>query len=176
MNNIFNNVNFDITFLKSYLGILKNKKAVNNRDNIRKIIQEATEELVSDFQHIPSSIDGIFACLTNHLQENPPILGSAFAFSPEILSSCPFVLRNINGFVSKDIAKEFCYTNTIWYDVPVKQRKAVWSVPYFDIGKAGEDMLLTTYSIPIFYDNSKLLGVLISDLLLANLEEIKKIE
>lgn len=172
MNNIFNHdVNFKIGF-----AIIRNKTVVNKRDRTRKNIQKATEELADYFQHIPSNIDDIFDFLRNHLRRNPAIMGSAFAFSPEIRSCCPFVYRGINGLENKDIAQEFCYTNTVWYDVAVKQRKAVWSVPYFDIGKAGEDILLTTYSIPLYNENSRIMGVLISDLLLAKLEEIPKIE
>jgi len=174
MNNIFQNVNFDVSYLKSYLAIFKDKKSANHRDETRKVIQEATEKLVSSFGHIPSDIDYIFTCLKNHLQNNPEILGSAFAFSPEIICSCPFVLRDKNIFTNKDIAKVFMYANAVWYDVPVKQRKALWSVPYFDIGKAGEDILLTSYSVPVFNQDSKLVGVIVSDLLLARLEDIKK--
>ncbi|MGB6301038.1 MAG: cache domain-containing protein [Rivularia sp. (in: cyanobacteria)] len=176
MANIFKNVNFDISYLEGYLAIIKNKKVVNHRDRIRKVIQEATVELVPYFQYIPTDINDIFTSLTNHLRKRPEILGSAFAFSPDILCSCPFVLRNKSGFQSKDIAKGFIYANAAWYDVPVKQRKAVWSVPYFDIGKAGEDILLTTYSVPVFNNDSKLVGVMISDLLLAKLEDIQKKE
>lgn len=176
MNNIFKSVNLKSCFVKSYLAILKNKQVINHRDKTRKVIQEATEELASDFQYSPLNMNDIFCSLTNHVQKNPAIFGSAFAFSPEIDSSCPFVFRGINGFESRDIAKEFCYSNTVWYDVPIKQKKAIWSVPYFDIGKAGEDILLTSYSIPIFNKNAILIGVIISDLLLARLEDIQKIE
>lgn len=172
MNNIFQKVNFDISYLEGYLALLKSKKAINHRDWVRKVIQEATVNLVPYFQHIPVDTNDIYASLTNHLRKKPEILGSAFAFSPEVFCSCPFVLRDKSGFQNKDIAKEFIYANAIWYDVPVKQRKAVWSVPYFDIGKAGEDILLTTYSVPVFNQKSEVLGVIISDLLLARLEDI----
>lgn len=50
MNNIFKNVNFDVSYLKSYLAIFKDKKVLNHRDETRKIIQQATEELVSYFE------------------------------------------------------------------------------------------------------------------------------
>ena len=86
------------------------------------------------------------------------------------------MLRDENEFKKKDIAKAFMYANAVWYDVPVKQGKPAWSAPYFDIGKAGEDILLTSYSVPVFDKNDKLIGVLISDLLLARLEDIQKIE
>jgi len=49
--------------------------------------------------------------------------------------------------------------------------EAVWSRPYFDVGGAGEDVLLTTYSIPLFdKTDSSLIGVLTSDLLLGTFE------
>ncbi|MEM6400101.1 MAG: cache domain-containing protein [Cyanobacteria bacterium P01_D01_bin.116] len=176
MNNIFQNVNFDVSYLKSYLAIFKDKRAASHKDETRKVIQAATEELVASFGHIPSNIDYIFTSLKNHLQNNPEIFSSAFAFSPEILCSCPFVSRDKNGFKNKDIAKNFIYANAVWYDVPIKQKKPVWSAPYFDIGKAGEDILLTSYSVPVYDKDCKLIGVIISDLLLARLEDIKKIE
>ena len=156
MNNIFKNVNFDISYLESYFAILKSKTLVNHRDKTRKVIQKATEELDPYFQDIPVDVNDIYATLTNHLINKPQILGSAFAFSPEILCSCPFVLRNKSGFQSRDIAKELMYANAVWYELPVKQGKAVWSVPYFDFGKAGEDILLTTYSVPVFNHDSKI--------------------
>ncbi|MEO1427560.1 MAG: cache domain-containing protein [Cyanobacteria bacterium J06633_8] len=176
MNNIHKPVNFDTPSIKSYLAILKNKKVVNHRDRTRKVIQEATEELASSFKGIPSNIDDVFTSLKNHLRKNPKIFSSAFAFSPEIMCSCPFVFRDRNQFINKDIADRLMYSNTIWYEVPVKQRKPVWSVPYFDIGKSGEDILLTTYSVPVFSRDSNIFGVVISDLLLARLEDIQKIE
>ena len=174
MNNIFDNVSCDFSCFTSYLAILKKNKVTNKRDKTREFIQEATEELAHNFQYITLDIDDIFTALKNHLRKNSVILGTAFAFSPEIRSSCPFVLRDKNGFENRDIADEIRYSNTLWYEVPVKQRKPVWSVPYFDIGKAGEDVLLTTYSIPLFDKNSQLMGVIISDLLLARLEDIQK--
>ena len=176
MNNMFQNVNFDVSYLKSYFAIFKDKAVVNRKDETRKVIQQATEELVCYFGHIPSDIDYIFNTLKNHLQNNPEVFATAFAFLPEILCSCPVVLRDNNGFKKKDIAKEFMYASAVWYDVPVKQGKSVWSAPYFDIGKAGEDILLTSYSVPVFDKNDKLIGVIISDLLLARLEDIQKIE
>ena len=79
-----------------------------------------------------------------------------------------------NKSLDKDIAKNFIYANAVWYDVPIKQKKPVWSAPYFDIGKAGEDILLTSYSVPVYDKDCKLIGVIISDLLLARLEDIQK--
>lgn len=176
MNNIFQNVKFDVSYLKSYFAIFKDKTVVNRKDETRKVIEETTKELVYSFEYIPSDIDYIFTTLKNHLQNHPEIFASAFAFLPEILCSCPVVLRDKNGFKQKDIAREFMYANAVWFDVPVKQVKPVWSAPYFDIGKAGEDILLTSYSVPVFDKNYKLMGVVISDLLLAKLEDIHKLE
>lgn len=55
---------------------------------------------------------------------------------------------------------------TVWYSVPAETGEAVWSPPYFDVGGAGESILLTTYSIPVF-SGDDLVGVVTSDILLA---------
>ena len=104
------------------------------------------------------------------------MVGRALRFIEKIRGGCQDVLREKNGFKKKDIDKEFKYANAVRNDVSGKQEKSVWSAPYFDIGKAGEDILLTSYSVPVFDKNSKLMGVIISDLLLARLEDIQKIE
>lgn len=174
MNKIYTSVRLEASYWKRYLAILENKKVANDRNAVKRIIQEATEELACYFQKIYLNRDCIFAYLTTHLQENPEIFASAFAFSPEICVSCPFVFRDVDGFKNKDIANQFGYTHSAWYDVPIKQGKAIWSVPYFDIGKAGEDILLTTYSVPVLNKNFKIVGVIISDLLLAKLEDVRK--
>lgn len=138
----------------------------------RAEIQTAIEELANDFDPNPTNIDSIYHSLTNYLNNQPLIFGAAFAFSPQILKMSPFVFRGDNGMEYKDIAHNIDYTTAIWYEVPVNRRKALWSVPYFDFGRAGESLLLTTYSIPLFkQEDSSLIGVLTSDLMLAKILE-----
>jgi sigma-B regulation protein RsbU (phosphoserine phosphatase) len=134
-------------------------------------IQAATEQLAENFNFSFPDINFIFSTLANHLNINPAIFGATFAFSSHLKNAAPFVFRGENGLEYQDIASKFDYTKALWYDVPVNTGKAIWSVPYFDIGGASEDILLTTYSIPLFnQQDSRLLGVLTSHYLLAKIE------
>ncbi|MCA1993081.1 MAG: cache domain-containing protein [Coleofasciculus sp. S288] len=138
----------------------------------RAEIQSAVEELAKNFPTNPTNIESIYNVLTDHLNRNPFIFGAAFAFAPEISNASPFVFRVEKGLEQKDIAAELDYTQALRYSVSVEIGQAVWSVPYFDIGGAGEDVLLMTYSSPLFnYEDSSLLGILTSDLLIAQLEK-----
>ncbi|MBD2776725.1 cache domain-containing protein [Iningainema tapete] len=138
----------------------------------RAEIETALEELAKNFAPNPANIDSIFCKLINYLNHQPLIFGAAFAFSPKIFKMSPFVYRGDNGMEYKDIAQSIDYTTAIWYEVPVNQKKALWSVPYFDFGRSGESLLLTTYSIPLFQDGDQsLIGVLTSDLMLAKIIE-----
>ncbi|NES66104.1 MAG: hypothetical protein F6K24_12995, partial [Okeania sp. SIO2D1] len=116
-------------------------------------------------------IDGIFDSLETYLNDegSSTVFGSAFAFNPEILNSAPFVFRGEEGLEQTDVPPGTDYTTTVWYAEPVAAGEAVWSSPYFDVTGAGEDIFLTTYSIPLFEDDS-LIGVLTSDLLIESFE------
>ncbi|MDJ0554908.1 MAG: hypothetical protein QNJ68_10775 [Microcoleaceae cyanobacterium MO_207.B10] len=116
-------------------------------------------------------IDGIFESLETYLNDegSSTIFGSAFAFNPDILSAAPFVFRGEEGLEQTDVPPGTDYTTTVWYAEPVAAGEAVWSSPYFDVTGAGEDIFLTTYSIPLFEDDS-LIGVLTSDLLIESFE------
>jgi len=134
-------------------------------------IQAATGKLAEIFNPSLPDINSIFFALTNHLSIHPFIFGATFAFASQIKNAAPFVFRGENGLEHKDIASKFDYTKAVWYEVPVNIGEPIWSVPYFDFGGASEDILLTTYSIPLFnQQDSSLIGVLTSSYLLAKIE------
>ena len=86
------------------------------------------------------------------------------------------MFRGENGLEQKDIASKIDYTKSIWYEVPLNLGQAIWSVPYFDFGGVSEDILLTTYSIPLFnQQDSSFFGVLTSNYLLARIEKLPSI-
>ena len=56
--------------------------------------------------------------------------------------------------MKKDIATELNYaTEADCYTVSIAARQAVWSEPYFDVGGAGESVLMMTYSMPLYDTN-----------------------
>jgi hypothetical protein len=112
----------------------------------------------------------VFNLLRRHLEENPEIYGAAFAFAPverdsALIKSSPYVFRSggdAAGFVEKDLAASYDYTAEAWYAEPVKKGKALWSAPYFDAG--GGEIWMVTYSVPVYDAESRLVGVVTSDL------------
>jgi hypothetical protein len=112
----------------------------------------------------------VFTLLRRHLEENPEIYGAAFAFAPverdgALIKSSPYVFRSggdTAGFVEKDLALSYDYATEAWYAEPVKVGKALWSAPYFDAG--GGEIWMVTYSVPVYDSESRLVGVVTSDL------------
>ena len=134
-------------------------------------IQAGTKDLAEVLISNLPEADSMFFILTNYLNRYPSIFGATFAFSSQIENSAPFVFRGEKGLEYKDLASKFDYQKAIWYEVPVNLGEAVWSVPYFDFGGSSEDVLLTTYSIPLFNPQDlSLIGVVASNYLLAKLE------
>lgn len=153
-----------------------NKSMTAELNQKKAEMRAATEKLAHSFNPSPPDINSIFVALTNHLNSNPSIFSAAFAFSSEIKNSAPFVFRGENGLEQKDIASKIDYTKLIWYEVPLNLGQAIWSVPYFDFGGVSEDILLTTYSIPLFnQQDSSFFGVLTSNYLLARIEKLPSI-
>lgn len=63
------------------------------------------------------------------------------------------------------------YPTKAWYTEPRRQRRAVWSEPYYDEG--GGDALMTTYSVPLFQspvDPNEFSGVVTADITLVRLQ------
>ncbi|WP_461482588.1 cache domain-containing protein [Porticoccus sp.] len=109
----------------------------------------------------------VFEMLRAYLEENPDIYGAAYAFAPVeldgvVVKSSPYVFRGEAGFVERDLAVSYDYVSEQWYSQPVERGMAVWSDPYFDEG--GGDIWMVTYSVPVYDGDSRLSGVLTSDL------------
>ncbi len=115
----------------------------------------------------------IFSLLRNQIEENPNIYGAAFAYAPvnengtQILSA-PYVYRDGDAIKEKYLPDDYNYPESQWYAEPVRLQQPVWSDPYYDDGGAGADVLMTTYSVPVFTEDKvpRLIGVLTGDLLI----------
>lgn len=157
-----------VNTIESKERLLAQTLATNKKDlDAQKAeIQAAVKELANKLSQSEINPNSINKILTTHLNNHPVIFGAAFAFSPRIRNASPFVFRGETGLVSKNIATQIDYTTTAWYAKPMRTGDAVWSNPYFDVGGAGESILMTTYSVPIYGANSRFMGVLTSDFLL----------
>jgi sigma-B regulation protein RsbU (phosphoserine phosphatase) len=115
----------------------------------------------------------IFSILRNQIEENPEIYGAAFAFAPvyengTLILSAPYVYWDGDAIKEKYLPKDYNYPVSQWYAKPLELQQPAWSDPYYDNGGAGADVLMTTYSVPIFTTDKvpRLIGVLTGDLLI----------
>ena len=167
-------------FIKSQLLEEANTKAelviYKSQNKINKILFQAlnssnqAKDLLQKKGITPQNIKAI---LTQTLKENPNIYGMAVAMQPNVLYKkpfCPYYYKKGNKIIYVDLAnKNYNYLDKPWYKNVSLTRVAHWSEPYFD--KGGGEILMSTYSNPIFYKN-KFAGVVTIDLSLKNLTNI----
>jgi hypothetical protein len=142
-------------------------------------IESATLDLAGELNSNITAIDSssVYDLLEKHLDRNPEVFGAAFAFAPferngQMVKAAYYVYRDGEVIKRKDIAEDYDYSSDPWYAEPVRLGDAVWSEPYYDEAGAGADMLMTTYSVPVYNGEGILIGVLTGDLLIKKGEQI----
>ncbi|MEI6575995.1 MAG: DUF4440 domain-containing protein [Bacteroidota bacterium] len=111
--------------------------------------------------------DDMPALLKEFLKKNTFIYGSTLAFIPtevngKKLYAAPYIYRAGNEFKEVRLPDAYDYTGEEWYKGPVQTKAPYWCKPYFDAG--GGNVVMITYSIPVYDKGNKMLGVLTSDL------------
>jgi len=119
------------------------------------------------------SEEEIYRLLKEFIITNPYIYGMTIAFEPYKFSKnkrlfSPYVFRKDIGFSSHDLSLNYNYLESNWYVYPQKNNTALWSEPYYDEG--GGDIMMCTYSVPIYKDG-ELLGVATADVSLDHIRE-----
>ena len=101
------------------------------------------------------------------VRDNPVIVGSTVALVPgydrkhPLLS--PYTFRSGDSLVTRSLATEaYDYPSKEWFTKPLELKEGYWSEPYVDEG--GGDMLMTTYSVPIFDEKGNRAAVLTGDI------------
>ncbi len=122
--------------------------------------------------------ESITGLLARVVQENPKIFGSTIAFEPyqfrsDVKAYAPYFCRGGQSLQYVQLGTDsYDYFSRDWYKNTIEKRQSMWSPPYFDEG--GGNILMTTYSCPIFDVNaeqprSKIKGVITADLSLETL-------
>ena len=113
------------------------------------------------------------------LNTNTAIYGMTVALEPNTLITSlgdfsPYYYRKNSNIAFADLAdSSYQYKKRDWYTKPKSLNSPVWSEPYLDEG--GGDVLMTTYSTPIYLDDKKsFAGVATADIRLSWLDEIVK--
>jgi hypothetical protein len=146
-------------------------------DETKSKVETALKNLQAELQNqIPEDEGEIAEALKNYLGKYPQIYGAAFAYAPvEKAGKASYKAFYIyrkgkEGLVRKDMEPGRDFTQDEWYAVGAQRREGGWSKPYYDTFGAGPDVLMTTYSLPVFETGGRLLGVVTSDVLIQDKE------
>ncbi|MBR4882686.1 MAG: hypothetical protein IKU18_02285, partial [Bacteroidales bacterium] len=150
---------------------------IHQIDAILKAVEIAVENTAWVVPNNLASTDSLYAVTERLLKNNEFIFGSAIAFEPNYYSSegyhfSPYSFRGKNGNIrSRQLGTEtYDYHTMDWYQIPKLLNKPYWSEPYYDDG--GGDMMMTTYSRPLYDNNGKMYAVITADLSLTSLTDL----
>ncbi len=92
--------------------------------------------------------------IKNFILSMPSVYGCAIAFAPGVLEDAPSHFSPYYHRDGDNIAlaylnsSHYKYWEKSWFIEPQKDKKPVWSEPYFD--KGGGENLMTTFSVPVY--------------------------
>ena len=150
---------------------------IHQIDAILEAVEIAVENTAWLVPYRLSSPDFMYDITERLLQNNDFICGSAVAFEPDYYASeghyfSPYSYRDENGEIkSKQLGNEaYDYHYMDWYQIPKLLDEPYWSEPYYDDG--GGEMMMTTYSKPLYDECGNLYAVITADLSLEWLTEL----
>lgn len=124
-----------------------------------------------------SSPDFMYDITERLLQNNDFICGSSVAFEPDYYTSeghyfAPYSYREATGEIkSKQLGNDtYDYHYMDWYQIPKLLKEPYWSEPYYDDG--GGEMMMTTYSVPLYDEFGNLYAIITADLSLEWLTDL----
>lgn len=119
--------------------------------------------------------DSLVRVATRIVEDNPTVMGSTLALIPNYSRRrplyAPYVCREADSLVTKSLATpEYDYPSQEWFKKPLELGRGFWSEPYIDVG--GGNVLMTTYSVPIYDNKGGKAAVLTADISLQWLAQL----
>ena len=150
---------------------------IHQIDAVLNAVEIAVENTAWLIPHRLSSPEFMYDITERLLKNNDFICGSAVAFEPDYYSSkghyfSPYSYRDENGdIMSKQLGNDtYDYHYMDWYQIPKLLNEPYWSEPYYDDG--GGEMMMTTYSKPLYDEYGNLYAIITADLSLEWLTEL----
>ena len=150
---------------------------IHQIDAVLRSVEIAVENTAWIVPHGLASPEFMYNITSRLLQNNDFIYGCAVAFEPGYYSSqghyfSPYSYRGSNGEIrSKQLGNDdYDYHYMDWYQIPKLLGKPYWCEPYYDDG--GGEMMMTTYSKPLYDENGKLYAIITADLSLEWLTDL----
>ena len=150
---------------------------IHQIDAVLNAVETAVENTAWLVPYRLSSPEFMYSLTERLLQNNDFICGAAVAFEPGYYASkghyfSPYSYRDESGEIkSKQLGSDtYDYHYMDWYQIPKLLNETYWSEPYYDDG--GGEMMMTTYSKPLYDEYGNLYAVLTADLSLEWLTEL----
>ena len=151
--------------------------AIHQIDAVLESVEIAIENTAWIVPHRLDSPDFMYDITERLLNNNEFIYGSSIAFEPGYFGSeshffAPYSYRSEDGEIkSKQLGSEtYDYHYMDWYQIPKLLDKPCWSEPYYDDG--GGEMIMTTYSKPLYDSDGKMYAIITADLSLEWLTDL----
>lgn len=150
---------------------------IHQIDAVLQAVEIAVENTAWLVPYRLSSPDFMYDITERILQNNDFICGSAVAFEPDYYASeghyfSPYSYRDKDGSIkSKQLGSDsYDYHYMDWYQIPKLLNEPYWSEPYYDDG--GGEMMMTTYSKPLYDEYGNLYAIITADLSLEWLTDL----
>ena len=150
---------------------------IHQIDAVLNAVEIAVENTAWLVPYRLSSPEFMYSITERMLQNNDFICGAAVAFEPNYYSSegqyfSPYSYKDENGEIrSKQLGNEtYDYHYMDWYQIPKLLNEPYWSEPYYDDG--GGEMMMATYSKPLYDQYGNLYAIITADLSLEWLTDL----
>jgi len=137
-------------------------------DNVLSSVETAINNLSWLVLENLDNPDYMYTLTEMVLRGNPHVYGSAIAFEPYYYKEkglfwSPFSYRKDGKIAHKQLGTvDYDYHYMDWYQIPKLIGKPYWSEPYHDEG--GADVIMSTYSCPLYDNEGKLFAVFTADI------------
>lgn len=137
-------------------------------DNVLSSVETAINNLSWLVMENLDDPDYMYTLTEMVLRGNPHVYGSAIAFEPYYYKEkgmfwSPFSFRENGRISNKQLGSvDYDYHYMDWYQIPKLLGKPYWSEPYYDEG--GADVIMSTYSCPLYDKEGKLFAVFTADI------------
>jgi class 3 adenylate cyclase len=145
------------------------------------LLASAAADHLAAFVGSNQSEEVLLTQIKGMVERTPQVYGSTVAYAPFGFRSgveryAPYFYRSEAGVKFVQLGTEsYDYFNKDWYKLPVTERKAIWTDPYFDEG--GGDTAMITYAGVMFEDagdksDRKVKAVVTADISLKSLSQL----
>lgn len=131
-------------------------------------VEVAVNNMAWNVENYLDTPDSMYCLTSQLLKNNPHIVGSAIAFEPYYFPEKGLLFSPYSCYRGDSIAhlqlgtENYDYHYIDWYQIPKLLNQPYWSEPYFDEG--GGEMIMSTYSKPLYDKNGKMYGIFTADI------------